>query len=83
MTNGGKILIVSDQTDINRVIVKLNLTNKGQNAFGTQVKVDYTSELSWSRVSIISSITTREYKLMRSMKHVNILGDSSKYLNRQ
>ncbi|XP_039270070.2 integrin alpha-9-like [Styela clava] len=48
LTDGGKVLVVDQKTASVPVTVKVNLTNNGENAFDTRIKVTYTSQISLS-----------------------------------
>jgi len=46
---GGTRLIIADVPL--RLVMTVNFTNYGENAFGTQLKISYSPKLSWSNVS--------------------------------
>nr|CAB3257102.1 integrin alpha-1 [Phallusia mammillata] len=55
LSNNGNKLVVTRATSVTPIVVRVNLSNAGENAFDTQVQIDYTSALSWTVMENIES----------------------------
>jgi len=45
--------VISQQTENSPIIVKVNLTNVGEHAFGVRVSINFTTPLSWIQVCLL------------------------------
>ena len=50
ITEGGKILVISQETENSPIIVRVNFTNDGENAFDVRLTVTYDSQINWINV---------------------------------